>query len=124
MKSFRGQALSLAAPGLILAVALAFLAKATSEALSEGLGALPKLPISPVLCAVLIGMLWRNILGVPPWAGEGLRFAMVGVLRLGIALVGLRLTLAGTGAIAATALPVVIVCIGVALSAGFFLARF
>lgn len=123
MKSGWGEALRLAVPGLILAVALAFLAKVVSEALSEGLGALPKVPISPVLCAVLIGMLWRNLLGVPPWAGEGLKLAMQGVLRIGIALVGLRLTLAGAGAVVATALPVVVICICVALYAGFLLTR-
>jgi uncharacterized integral membrane protein (TIGR00698 family) len=119
----RGEALRLAVPGLILAAVLAFLAKATAEALSEGLAGLPKLPISPVLCAVLIGILWRNALGLPRWAEDGLNFAMQNVLRAGIALVGLRLTLAGAGAIAATALPVVIVCIAVALFAGIVLAR-
>src|SRR5213075_2257656 len=102
MTMTRGEALRLAVPGLILAAVLAFLAKALSEALSEGLSGLPKLPISPVLCAVLMGMLWGNLLGVPQWAGEGLNVSMKGVLRIGIALVGLRLTLGGAGAIAAT----------------------
>src|ERR671911_268812 len=119
----RGVALRFAVPGLILAAVLAFLSKATAEALSEGLAGLPKLPVSPVLCAVLIGMLWRNIMGVPPWAQTGLGIAMRGVLRMGIALVGLRLTLAGATTIATTALPVVVGCIGVALVAGMALAR-
>ena len=119
----RGVALRFAVPGLILAAVLAFLSKATAEALSEGLAGLPKLPVSPVLCAVLIGMLWRNIMGVPPWAQTGLGIAMRGVLRMGIALVGLRLTLAGATTIATTALPVVVICIGVALVAGMALAR-
>jgi uncharacterized integral membrane protein (TIGR00698 family) len=119
----RGAALRLAVPGLILAAVLAFIAKATAEAVSEGLAGLPKLPISPVLCAVLIGMLWRNALGVPRWAEEGLTVAMTTVLRIGIALVGLKLTLSGAEAIAATALPVVVVCIAVALSTAFLLTR-
>ena len=91
----RAGALRLAAPGFTLAAVLAFLAKTMAEALSEGLGGLPPLPISPVLCAVVLGMIWRNVLDVPRWAGEGLSFAMTTVLRVGIALVGLKLTLAG-----------------------------
>lgn len=123
MTSARVGALRAAVPGLILAAFLAFLARALSEAVAEGLGNLPKFPVSPVLCAVLIGMLWRNVLGMPGWAEEGLKVSMTTVLRIGIALVGLKLTLSGAGAIAATALPVVIVCIGAALVAGFLLAR-
>jgi len=123
MTTIRGGAPQLAVPGLILAAVLAFLAKALSEALSEGLAGLPRLPISPVLCAILMGMLWGNLLGVPRWAGEGLNVAMRGVLRTGIALVGLRLTLAGAEAIAATALPVVALCIAVALLVGLTMAR-
>ena len=95
-----------AAPGLALAVALATLARGTAQALALGLGGLPKLPLSPVMCAVVLGMLWRNSVGVPAWATRGLDWAMHRLLRVGIALVGLRLTLAGATVIAATAVPV------------------
>jgi len=80
-------------------------------------------PLSPVMCAVALGMLWRNTLGVPAWARRGLHWAMHGVLRTGIALVGLRLTLAGATAIALTALPVAVTCLIVALVAGAGIAR-
>ena len=75
------------------------------------------------MCAVVLGMLWRNTLGVPAWAMSGLRWAMHQLLRTGIALVGLRLTLAGASSIAATALPVALSCLTVALLAGWALAR-
>jgi uncharacterized integral membrane protein (TIGR00698 family) len=45
------------------------------------------------------------------------------LLRVGIALVGLRLTLSGATAIAATALPVALVCLTVALAGGVLIAR-
>jgi uncharacterized integral membrane protein (TIGR00698 family) len=112
-----------AAPGIAVAVALAFLARAIADALAHGAIGLPKLPLSPVMCAVVLGMLWRNTLGVPGWATNGLKWAMHQLLRTGIALVGLRLTLAGASSIALTALPVALSCLTVALLAGWGLAR-
>ena len=75
------------------------------------------------MCAVVLGMLWRNTLGVPAWATNGLRWAMHQLLRTGIALVGLRLTLSGASSIALTALPVAVTCLSVALGAGWALSR-
>jgi len=112
-----------AAPGIAVAVALALLARAIAEALAHGAVGLPKLPLSPVMCAVVLGMLWRNTLGVPGWATNGLKWAMHQLLRTGIALVGLRLTLSGASSIALTALPVALTCLTVALLAGWGLAR-
>ena len=75
------------------------------------------------MCAVVLGMLWRNTVGVPAWATNGLKWAMHQLLRTGIALVGLRLTLSGASSIALTALPVALTCLTVALLAGWGLAR-
>jgi uncharacterized integral membrane protein (TIGR00698 family) len=111
------------APGIAVAVALALIARAIADALAQGALGLPRLPLSPVMCAVVLGMLWRNTLGVPGWATNGLKWAMHQLLRTGIALVGLRLTLAGAGSIALTALPVALTCLAVALFAGLGLAR-
>ncbi|MBV8877727.1 MAG: putative sulfate exporter family transporter [Gammaproteobacteria bacterium] len=116
-------ALRRAAPGLALAIALASLARVLAQAFAAGVGGLPKFPLSPVMCAVLLGMLWRNSVGVPGWATSGLAWTMHRLLRVGIALVGLRLTLAGATAIALTALPVAISCLTVALLAGLAIAR-
>jgi uncharacterized integral membrane protein (TIGR00698 family) len=112
-----------AAPGVLVAVALALLARGMADALAHGAGGLPKFPLSPVMCAVVLGMLWRNTLGVPAWASQGLKWAMHQLLRFGIALVGLRLTLLGATAIAATALPVALTCLLFALATGLALAR-
>ena len=112
-----------AVPGVAVAVALAFLARYIADALAHGAVGLPRFPLSPVMCAVVLGMLWRNTLGVPAWATNGLKWAMHQVLRTGIALVGLRLTLSGASSIALTALPVALCCLGVALTAGWALSR-
>ena len=37
-------------------------------------------------------MLWRNLVGTGAWAEPGLEFAGQTLLRIGIALIGLRLT--------------------------------
>ncbi len=116
-------ALRQAAPGLALAIALAMLARILAQALAHGVAGLPKFPLSPVMCAVLLGMVWRNSLGVPGWATRGLAWTMHRLLRVGIAMVGLRLTLAGATAIAVTALPVALCCLTVALLAGLAVSR-
>ncbi|MDB6090832.1 MAG: hypothetical protein JWN85_3616 [Gammaproteobacteria bacterium] len=111
------------APGVAIAIVLAVLAKIMAEGVAHGAAGLPKIPLSPVMYAVLLGMLWRNTVGVPAWTTDGLNWAMHRLLRTGIALVGLRLTLSGATAIAATALPVAIGCLATALIAGTVIAR-
>jgi uncharacterized integral membrane protein (TIGR00698 family) len=115
--------LRLALPGVAIAAVLALLARAVAGELAEGIAGLPKLPISPVMIAVVLGMLWRNTLGVPRFATEGLEWVMRGLLRTGIALVGLRLTLSGATAIAASALPIAITCFCMALAGGALICR-
>ena len=60
-------------------------------------------------------MLWRNLVGVGRWADSGVAFAGETLLRLGIALIGLRLTLALLADVSLTAVPIVIACIAIAL---------
>ncbi len=110
-------------PGVIVAILLAVLAKSMADGIAQGAVGLPKIPLSPVLYAVLIGMLWRNTVGVPAWTNDGLNWAMHRLLRTGIALVGLRLTLAGASAIALTAFPVALGCLATALVAGIVISR-
>jgi uncharacterized integral membrane protein (TIGR00698 family) len=110
-------------PGVLVAIFLAVLAKSMSDGVAQGAVGLPKIPLSPVLYAVLLGMLWRNTLGVPAWTSDGLNWAMHRLLRTGIALVGLRLTLAGASAIAVTALPIAVGCLATALVAGIVVSR-
>jgi uncharacterized integral membrane protein (TIGR00698 family) len=110
-------------PGVAVAIVLALVAHSIADALAHGLAGLPRFPLSPVMCAVVLGMLWRNTLGVPAWATNGLRWAMHQLLRTGIALVGLRLTLSGASSIALSALPVALSCLSVALIAGWLLSR-
>jgi uncharacterized integral membrane protein (TIGR00698 family) len=72
---------------------------------------------------VLLGVLWRNLAGIGDWADPGIQFARYKLLRIGIALIGLRLTLALLAGVSLVAVPVVIACISVALMAGVGLGR-
>lgn len=110
-------------PGVAVAIALALLARLVADSVSHGTIGLPPISISPVLFAVLIGMLWRNTIGVPRWTSEGLQWAMHSLLRTGIALVGLRLTLSGAGSIAATALPIALACLATGLVGGALVSK-
>jgi uncharacterized integral membrane protein (TIGR00698 family) len=102
-------------PGLALAIALAIGAKLVSLATGG--------QVSAILCAVLLGILWRNLAGIGGWADPGILFARYKLLRVGIALIGLRLTLALLAGVSLLAVPVVIACISVALIAGVGLGR-
>ncbi len=102
-------------PGLAFVVALAVAAKGVS--LASG-GAL-----SSILCAILLGVLWRNVAGIGGWADAGVGVAGNLLLRAGIALIGLRLTLAVLTGISLSALPVVVACIAVALLAAMAFGR-
>jgi len=110
-------------PGVAVAIVLALLARLIADSVSHGTIGLPPISLSPVLFAVLIGMLWRNTVGVPSWTTEGLQWAMHSLLRTGIALVGLRLTLSGAGSIAITALPISLACLATGLAGGALVSK-
>lgn len=117
------QAMVSVAPGLALAVGLALLAKLAASSVTTASVGVRGLPVSPVLLAVLLGVLWRNTLGVPERAAVGVDWTMQTVLRIGIALIGFRLTVAGAGSSAATAALVAVACIITALALAALLQR-
>jgi len=112
-----------AADGIALALALALAAMLLSRAAGVWSGAAGRASISPVLCAIILGLLWRNTIGVGPRWLPGLEWVTFRLLRVGIALVGLRLTLGGASSVAVVALPVVIACIITALALSMALGR-
>jgi uncharacterized integral membrane protein (TIGR00698 family) len=79
--------------------------------------------VSAILLAIVFGILWGNLRGVGAWAEPGLGFASKALLRIGIALIGLRLTFALLAGVSLVAVPIVIACIVVALVAAVGLGR-
>lgn len=102
-------------PGLLLTLALALAGAFVSDLVGRQLMGLARSPLSPVLMAILLGVLFRNLVGLPVWAEAGVRFGRAWILRFGIVLLGLRLGLGQVGAIGVTALPVIAGCVVTAL---------
>ncbi len=103
------------ANGALLAIALAALAIFASRVFRDWLNPNGSSPVSPVLCAVLLGVAWRNTIGLNAAFLPGLQWITNNLLRLGIALVGLRLSLNGLTSTATMALPVVLACVTTAV---------
>lgn len=110
-------------PGLILALLLAFAGQFLSDFIGKDLMGLPKSPISAIMMAIILGIIIRNTISLPATFQAGIRFGLVRVLRLGIVLLGIRLSLAEAGAIGLQALPVIIGAVAAALLVVTFLAR-
>jgi len=110
-------------PGLILALVLAFAGQFLSQFIGIDLMGLPKSPISAIMMAIILGIIIRNTISLPASLQPGIRFGLVRVLRLGIVLLGIRLSLAEAGAIGLQALPVIIGAVTAALLIVTFLAK-
>ena len=91
--------------GVALAVGLAVAAKLGAVTISS-LGQGAAIPVSAIVFAVLLGIAWRNTVGLSSRFEPGVQLVAQRVLRVGIALVGLRLTLAGMAAVGPVALTV------------------
>ena len=95
-------------PGLILAVAVAVVSRVAARYLPSA--------VSEVLVAVLLGLVVANVVELPVGVRPGLRFAVQRVLRLGIVLLGARLSLLDVVRIGAGALGLVVACMAAAFS--------
>ena len=79
---------------------------------------------SPVtVLAILLGLIIRNTIGVPTAYEHGLRLCIKTVLRIGIVLLGLKLTILAIAEIGKIGIPIIIVCISTALIAVTFINR-
>ena len=102
--------------GVALAVAVSLAAGVSAEWLGEALLGFEKSPISPIVMAIVIGMIIANTLSVSQPVSDGLRFCASTILRIGIMLLGIRLSLLGAGRFTLVALPFVIVAITIGLT--------
>jgi uncharacterized integral membrane protein (TIGR00698 family) len=102
-------------PGLTLALILAFAGQFLSELIGVTWMGLPKSPISAIMMAILLGILVRNTITLPQVFRPGIRFGLVRVLRLGIVLLGIRLSLGEVGSIGLQSLPVILGAVVTAL---------
>jgi uncharacterized integral membrane protein (TIGR00698 family) len=109
--------------GVCLAVAVAIASRLGADAIGIQILQLPHGAISPILTAVLVGALVRVCLRTSRRYEEGYQFCLGTLLRLGIVLLGLRLSVVAAGQIGMQALPVVVACVFTALIVVTLLSR-
>jgi uncharacterized integral membrane protein (TIGR00698 family) len=98
-------------PGVIFVILLAWLSKWLGEFIGVNLLGFDKSPISPVMMALLLGLILGAILTVPKAFTPGFRFAVKKILRLGIILLGIRLTIFDVFKLGSIGIPIVVICI-------------
>jgi len=106
-------------PGLVAAVAVMLagftLADLMGQAMLAGRGLSGASPVSGVPVAIVLGLLLRNLLTLPATLGPGLKFCTTTLLRLGIVLVGIKLSMVEMARLGLAGLPVVLVAIATGL---------
>ncbi|MEJ2124560.1 MAG: putative sulfate exporter family transporter [Alphaproteobacteria bacterium] len=99
-------------PGLIIAVVIAAAAKFIAEH-QQG---------SPLLYALLLGMALKSVINEET-SLPGIGFSAGTVLRIGVALLGLRISLENVSQLGITSLVVIVVSVGLTVLVGVFLAK-
>jgi uncharacterized integral membrane protein (TIGR00698 family) len=94
-------------PGVLLAAALAIVGQYLAGFVGSTLLGMPGSPVSGIMMAILLGVLVRNAWRLPEGVQPGITFSLVRILRLGIVLLGIRLSLTEVGAIGLKSLPVI-----------------
>lgn len=104
--------------GLLLAIGIAVVARLLHKLIP---GPMLNKAISDILIAVVLGLFIRNALRVSGSCEAGIKFALEHVLRFGIILLGLRLSLQDVAATGGAAMLLVFTCIAVALSTAYII---
>jgi uncharacterized integral membrane protein (TIGR00698 family) len=102
-------------PGVGLALGVAAAGRWGAHHLGTTLLGFERSPVSEISVAIVLGLAVRNTVGLPAVYERGLRLCGRDVLRAGIVLLGLRLSLGAVGRIGLAGLPVVFGCIAAAL---------
>ncbi|MDX1405053.1 MAG: putative sulfate exporter family transporter [Woeseiaceae bacterium] len=102
--------------GIGLAIVTAVAATYTADWVGEAILGFERSPVSAIMMAIIIGMLLANVTRLPAGMLPGLRLCTTTILRIGIMLLGIRLSLTGAGRFTLVALPFVIFAIAVGLT--------
>lgn len=110
-------------PGFLLAVVVGYLSFLLSEIIGEDLLSFDKSPISPVMLAIIIGILASNLISIPKSCDAGLIFSGKKVLSFGIVLLGFQLSISEIFDSGLKAIPVVVGCIITGIIFTIFLSK-
>ena len=108
-------------PGVVLAMALVVFAILITNSINQLLGF--RSLVSHIMMAIIVGLLVANTVGVPRACQPGARFCLGKLLRLGIILMGIRLSVFAAARIGAWGVPIVTLCIASGLLATLLFTR-
>ena len=109
--------------GIGLAAVVSYAAGFAADWFGESVLGFERSPVSDIMMAIVLGMLLANTVKLPEGMQPGLKFCTSTILRIGIMLLGIRLSLLGAGRFTIVALPFVIIAIGVGLTVVGMLGR-
>ncbi|MEQ8676152.1 MAG: putative sulfate exporter family transporter [Aggregatilineales bacterium] len=98
-------------PGIILTGIVAWLGIQSSEWVGTELLGFDKSPVSGIMMAIIIGLVIGNVVNLPPLFKPGITFSLKSLLKLGIILLGIRLSLGDVVEVGLVGLPVIILCV-------------
>ena len=98
-------------PGVLAVALLAWASIWISEFIGVRLMGFEKSPISPVMFAIILGLLIGSVVRHPKILSAGLSFSVKKLLRLGIILLGIRLTIFDVLKLGIFGVPIVATCI-------------
>jgi len=107
-------------PGIALTAFVAWAGLAASEWIGTALLGFERSPVSGIMMAIIFGLVLSNIISLPAWVKPGVTFSLKRLLKLGIILLGIRLSLGAVVQIGLIGLPVIILCVvGAVIVAGW-----
>ena len=108
-------------PGLVVVILLAVVSMWLSDFIGITLMGFEKSPISAVIICLILGLLIRNVFKLPVLLNVGIKFSVKKLLRLGIILLGIRLSIFSVFELGIVGIPIVLICISSALIITTFL---
>ncbi len=119
---------SLKSPGWWTGIGLAVFVSAAAGYVADWFGeailGFAKSPVSAIMMAIVLGMLLANTIKLPDSIQPGLKFCTSAILKIGIMLLGIRLSLTGAGQFTLVALPFVVAAIAIGLFTVGLLGRY
>ena len=108
-------------PGLVIVILLAVVSIWLSDLIGVTLMGFEKSPISAVMICLILGLAIRNAFKIPALLNTGFKFSVKKLLRLGIILLGIRLSIFSVFELGLIGIPIVLICISSALLITTFL---
>jgi uncharacterized integral membrane protein (TIGR00698 family) len=108
-------------PGLVVVILLAIISMWLSDLIGVTLMGFEKSPISAVMICLILGLVIRNVFKLPTALNVGFKFSVKKLLRLGIILLGIRLSIFSVFELGLIGIPIVLICIVSALVITTFL---